>query len=258
MPFFSSLTFTDTRVGGQRERQTQQFEAGCVHFPTDYPFTPGYLQFADEREREERRRWERKPPAKRPNWDKLGTRSPWRPDWEVVLGMKSTKPAEEGLISTQRDSQEQSTHDNDLRPWLLRGPETKSILESISNLFNPSVELAAKVNELRSKRQVPPLAVNATSILRGGMISVKISLPHRGAPEDSAVIYSIPDDEARKWMTLLQKPNDEDSISEIDVRHSLRLKKQLVKLIPVTRGFSRSPLQIISSDISRMGIFRCP
>ena len=36
MPLLSSLTHTGTRVGGQRERETQRREAGCVYFPRDY------------------------------------------------------------------------------------------------------------------------------------------------------------------------------------------------------------------------------
>ena len=87
MSFLPSLTHTGTRVGGQRERATQAFEAGCTHFPRDYPCTQAYDALADERAIQEEDKWTRKPPAKRPNYAKIGTRSPWKPDWDVVLGL---------------------------------------------------------------------------------------------------------------------------------------------------------------------------
>ncbi|KAG6847946.1 hypothetical protein C0991_001129, partial [Blastosporella zonata] len=73
MAFFSSLTFTGTRVGGQRERQTQAFEAGAPYFPRDLPTSTGHDEYASARAMEEKARWDRKPPAKRPNYEKLGT-----------------------------------------------------------------------------------------------------------------------------------------------------------------------------------------
>jgi ribonuclease P/MRP protein subunit POP1 len=101
MPFFSSLTYTGTRVGGQRERQTQSFEAGCAYFPRDYPFTHAYSSYVEQRADQEKDRWERKPPAKRTNFEKLGTRSPWKPDWDVVLGLQA--PTSDDLVTTQRE-----------------------------------------------------------------------------------------------------------------------------------------------------------
>lgn len=60
-------------------------------FPRDFPtFSEegAYEEWRKKREEEQRGRWERRPKAKRESWDKLGTRSPWREDWEVVLGIE--------------------------------------------------------------------------------------------------------------------------------------------------------------------------
>ena len=95
MAFFNSLIFTGTRVGGQRERQTHAFEAGTSYFPRDLPTSTGYDAYATARAKEEKARWDRKPPAKRPNYEKLGTISPWRADWHGILGLPHHKFEEE-------------------------------------------------------------------------------------------------------------------------------------------------------------------
>lgn len=92
MALWNSLTYTGTRVGGQRERQTQAYEAGTAYFPRDYPSSSAYKEWAARKASEERTIWLRKPPAKRVNYDKLGVRSPWQADWEVVLGLKKAEP----------------------------------------------------------------------------------------------------------------------------------------------------------------------
>lgn len=86
MPFLPSLIHTGTRVGGQRERASQAFEAGAAYCPRDFPCTEFYNKCWDERAVKEKAKWDRTPPAKRANYKKLGTRSPWRADWKLCLG----------------------------------------------------------------------------------------------------------------------------------------------------------------------------
>ena len=204
MAFFSSLTFTGTRIGGQRERQTQAFEAGAAYFPHDLPSSIGYETYAAARESEESARWARKPPAKRPNFEKLGTRSPWRADWEVVLGIQSpTRPAdsEADLVTTQRDTSNATVEENNAKVWLLRGVEVSSIVAKMLKLFNPGAALLEEMNRLRMKRGHEPFgtSVKAVDLLKTALVSVRIKLWKRGAPADLAMIYSADDDEVRKW-----------------------------------------------------------
>ena len=112
MAFLLSLIFTGTRVGGQRERQTQAFESVSPYFPRDYPTTAAYDEYAAEKAERDELQWEKKPKAKRPNWEKLQVRSPWEPDWDVVLGLKepgagveSEKGAEGDLVPAMREQE---------------------------------------------------------------------------------------------------------------------------------------------------------
>jgi ribonuclease P/MRP protein subunit POP1 len=211
MPFFSSLTFTSTRVGGQRERQTQSFEAGVSYFPRDYPSSTGYDLYAAKREEEEKARWERMPPAKRPNFEKLGTRSPWTADWKVILGLKETTQAEgdaEGdeFVTTQREAA-MDVEEDAIKPWLLRGIEVPKIISSISRLFNYEAGLLEEMNRLRLKRGQEAVAMSfkPEDLLKAGLVSVRIKVSKRGAPEDLALLYSIKDDEAKKWEKVIQQ-----------------------------------------------------
>ena len=222
MPFFSSLTYTGTRVGGQRERQTQSFEAGSAYFPRDYPFTSAYGSYANEREREEKGRWERKPPAKRANFEKLGTRSAWKPDWEVVLGLETTAIQDDGdLLPTQRDGNPSTVRQ--VRPWLLRGVDVPAILENASNMFNHGAGLLTEMNKLRTKRRQDPLEskIRPDDLWKSALVMVRLTMCGRGAPDDLAVIYSLDDTEARKWTNHFdrtKKPTalvDQEGLDEV-------------------------------------------
>ncbi|TFY59286.1 hypothetical protein EVJ58_g5874 [Rhodofomes roseus] len=246
MAFLPSLIYTGTRTGGQRERQTQTYEGGCAYFPRDYPFTQAYEEYADEREIEEEDRWERRPPAKRVNYAKIGTRSPWKPDWEVVLGLReppaqeSEDPASE-LIPAQRTDVEMESEETapgtstqprkgekEIRPWLLRGQDVPSILQSISSMINPSAGLLGCIDQLRIKRGQDPLGgnVRANELWQGALVRVRVLLCGRGNPEDLAMLYRLDDEEARKWNeaealrqqgvpAMLSEDTDETELSKL-------------------------------------------
>jgi ribonuclease P/MRP protein subunit POP1 len=245
MAFFPSLTFTGTRVGGQRERQTQAFETGTPYFPRDYPSSSGYEMYASAKEQEEKARWERKPPAKRPNFEQLETRSPWKADWEVVLGLKSAVRAEEaGFVTTQRE-EPMAEENQAIGPWLLRGSEVPSILSSVSKLFNHGAGLLQDINRLRLKRGRDPLngSIKADELLKAALVSIRVKMCKRGAPDDLALIYSMADDELKKWEKALQKSRsngvaiDEETPEEVEVgglnnwlaRHCLQNRRSFHK-----------------------------
>ncbi|KAI9058196.1 POP1-domain-containing protein [Trametes sanguinea] len=253
MPFLSSLIYTGTRVGGQRERQTQAFEAGCAYFPRDFPSTDAYEEYAEDKAIEDEETWGRKPPAKRPNYEKLGTRSPWKADWGVVLGLERPAVSQEAvtveggedLLDSQRDVEmtdapesanppltatataEPAQRDVATEPWLLRGPDVPSIVADISSMLSPSNGLLLHLNQARAKRKLDPLSasVRVEDLMRTALVQVGISLCGRGKPEDLAVIYHIDDEEARRWITaearkqsglaLLDEGPDETELSQV-------------------------------------------
>ena len=207
MPFLTSLIYTGTRVGGQRERAHQAFEAGAAYFPRDFPTSTAYEEFSAARAIADEERWKRKPPAKRVNWDKLSTLNPWRSPWRVALGLCSTdRGTDDGsdteMVSTQRDVHLPAS-DSAIRPWLLHGPNARMIVENIARLLGPAPGLLSEINALRRKRELPPLdasTVNADALLQGTLVHVRVTLCGRGAPDDMAFIYALEDQEARAWV----------------------------------------------------------
>lgn len=224
MPFFSSLTFTNTRVAGQFERQTQAYESGVPYFPRDYPSTAPYHVYASERADEEMATWERKPPAKRVNYEKLGTSDPWQPNWTKVLGIEAGSPE---LVTTQRGPLATSQAEGNgitttYRPWLFRGSELPRILSNISSALNHGAALLSEVNRLRLKRGAEPLdsTVDSAGLLQSALVNVKLTMCLRGAPQDLAMIYGLSDESCRQWKKLIhnaKSSSNEETPEEIEV-----------------------------------------
>ncbi|KAG0698380.1 ribonucleases P/MRP protein subunit POP1-domain-containing protein [Suillus ampliporus] len=202
MPFLPSLIHTGTRVGGQRERGTQAFEAGTAYFPRDFPYTEFHDKHWDERANKEKAKWERTPPAKRASHEKLGTRSPWRADWEVVLGLPVASDVDQNLVPAQRGPRDAMEVDRapTVRPWLLRGPEVPAILAKVTQMLNHGAGLLSEINRLRTKRGMNLLDAQYRPevLLKGALVMVRVKMVSRGAPDDLAIIYRLDDVEVTK------------------------------------------------------------
>lgn len=219
MTLLTSLVHTGTRVGGLRERRTQAFEAGTPDFPFNYPLTKAYESEEAKTEMYEKERWSKKPPAKRVAWDVVGTRSPFRTDWEVVLGFPPRKPSDEGLLDVQRDihvadpameGEQGGSRDGQDMMWLFRGPGIAEILRAAQASTDSATLLLNEINELRSKRNKPPLSIDGETLLKGALIQVKLNMCGRGSPGDLAAIYQVGEEEAQKIRELLAKKKEGD------------------------------------------------
>ncbi|KAH9480457.1 Ribonucleases P/MRP protein subunit POP1 [Psilocybe cubensis] len=237
MAFFSSLIYTSTRVAGQQERQTQAYEAGTTYFPRDYPTTEPYQAYAQDREFKEKETWDRKPPAKRVNFEKLGTENPWMSDWAKVLGIPGRDDKDEDFVATQREpepSQDNEAHIA-IKPWLLRGSEVPSILSKLSSVFNVGAALLSEINRLRLKRSHQVLAEDITGaqLLHGALVNVEITMCSRGSPQDLAEIFIIPDGLSIQWERFLQTRNrksvdDEEHPDELELASHIPPKSSIV------------------------------
>lgn len=185
----------------------QFFEAGVVGFPHDYPVVSAYDAITNNRAEQEKARWERTPPAKKPNYEKLGTRSPWRADWGIVLGLEKLTATGGGqgegeLVTTQRENPGAVQVDearSDLEPWLLRGPCVSTML---ANTFITPAQVLCEINKLRTRNHMAPLdaSLSTEDVMRSALVMVHAKMVRRGAPTDMANIYKIDDAEARKWI----------------------------------------------------------
>ncbi len=257
MAFFSSLIYTGTRVGGQRECQSQSFEAGVPYFPRDFPLTVAGEEYAAEKETEERAIWGRKPPAKRPKFEKLRTRSPWRPDWDVVLGkMKEKSGDKEGFVSTQREGEDDSAmvEEEDenvmksMKPWLLCGDDVPSLVGKLCNVSAPTIILRSELNASRAKCSLDPLiGISSLDLLNGALVSVRVKMHRRGSPDDVAMLYAMSDEEILEWEKDINKSVAEEVI-DIDEEDRSKVNTSIYMKI-----WTHKPKPIIPPSSSIIG-----
>jgi len=232
MPFLESLVYTGTRVAGQQERQTQGYEAGMVYFPRDYPTIDAYKTYAEDRQASEQTNWEKKPPGKRINYEALDSTSPWRSNWDAVLGIQKDDVGQE-TVTTQRGGTAR-TEPCDVTPWLLRGDKVPDILSELSCVFDHGTALHSEITRLRRKCNLPATLGSSTmlnvassgQLLRGALVNVSLDMCSRGVPDDLAMVYMAPDELVRKWerfLTVLKKGKMNASVGEEDSPEELEV-----------------------------------
>ena len=193
MYFLSSFVFAGCMIGGLVERRNQYRECGVPSFPEHYSETcPAGQEWEATKAKEERERWEKKPPAKRPQYSALGTRDPWKPDWQAALSDR-INDAEEVEINGR-------TNSANLQPWLF----TRTLADHIPALVksaDPTATLLKVVNTFRSQRGSATLGVNlAKDLYSSAVVQVKVEMDGRGSPGDMAIIYAIDEEERTTWL----------------------------------------------------------
>ncbi|OXG28540.1 ribonuclease P/MRP protein subunit POP1 [Cryptococcus neoformans Bt120] len=191
----TSIAYTGTLIGGLNERKVQHREAGTPSFPEHF----GQVCVAGEKwekskAEEAEKRWERKPPAKRVAFDKLGTSRPWIPDWSTLMGQGTTTLEEAALNG------EPSTH-----PYLLPHPFTAHLEASLT----PS-KLLKNINTFRSQRGLSALpSVRQAKLFREAVLHVELNVVGRGSPGDMAVICGLTEEERKAWIGAYEGDGDE-------------------------------------------------
>lgn len=161
-------------------------EAGVPRFPHDFPTTEPYRECAEAWEKSERCQWERTPPAKRVNYERLGIHSPWKADWENLLDRCT--PGLVGHVPTQRDV---------IHPWLLNNYLASVVLDGTAGASDPAAWLHEKLNSLRLFRGNTGLSpeTSANDLWRHALVQVQVDLHGRGTLDGVAAICLLRDDE---------------------------------------------------------------
>ncbi|GAA6053897.1 hypothetical protein JCM3770_005322 [Rhodotorula araucariae] len=201
MPFWASLVYCTPRVGALRERAHQSYEAGATRFPEDFVGAPGFDECEARREDDERGYWERRPPAKRPSYAKLGTRSPWRVEMGDVLRktwQRGTGAAEVSAgVGTQGSFLVPHTV---AKAVLVHGRKPVSaIAEDISS--SPRARAKQLEHQLAHEwaglSATPSATPGSAALLPLAMVRVKLVPCMRGVPEDLGLVYELDEETAR-------------------------------------------------------------
>jgi ribonuclease P/MRP protein subunit POP1 len=215
--FFASLVYSPLRVGGLQQLQQQHFEAGEPYFPRDWPPSRPCLDEEERHHVEKSSHWDRRPPAKRENFRKLGTKEPFKAGWHALVKL------EEGKGEGDEGEEEEE------RPWLLRGPLLEQFLDRlVRSPSDDGTDAQTILDDLlaqhREKRFGSPTSENAArrdlspprAWVRKALVRVRVLPCGRGAPDDLAVIYGLGEEEWGNVKTELRETRQRQGLPEQD------------------------------------------
>ncbi|KAM0789941.1 hypothetical protein ACM66B_006781 [Microbotryomycetes sp. NB124-2] len=208
MPFWNSLVFTNSKAGGLEQRQQQSFESGTLDFPKDYVCSKkSFREYELAKVLEERGFWQRKPKAKRVNFDKLGTEKPWTVDvvgvcermWSRLSSDQEIGSSGEGPFVVRGNVAQRCV-------GLLRAEEIDATrCQNVVELSDP--EDFAKGLCLAFKhvsKPVEPQECPIPGMLRDAIVHVKVEPVGRGKLEDCAMLYWLDDERKRHVLDKLE------------------------------------------------------
>lgn len=194
MYLLNSFAYAGCMIGGLVERRNQYREAGLPSFPEHYGSScPAGLDWEIVKGKEERERWEKKPPAKRPQFKAMGTDNPWLPDWTPIITGDEGDAVEEMETNGKKDK-------GTSEPWLFALPLSEHLSAIVQSPTPPEV-LLKLVNAFRRQRGSSILSeALATELYDTALVHVKVEVEGRGSPGDMAILYALDQAEREKWL----------------------------------------------------------
>lgn len=190
LPFWHHLVYTGLRVAGQREKRNQHFECGVPCFPHDFGACTTAGKDVDiARAVDEKEYWERRPPSKRVNYDKLGVSWPFQAPWEKLV-------LQEELASTVVDSL-------DVQPWLIQGKKSIDAYIALASGTEAEDKFLGFINSIQMKR-CKEISFSEVS-LHHAVVMVRLSMIDKGAPMRLAMIHAVRDQEEYKECQRMHK-----------------------------------------------------
>ncbi|KAM0746936.1 POP1-domain-containing protein [Meredithblackwellia eburnea MCA 4105] len=172
MAFWSSLVHCTPRIAGLTARSQTYFESGTPRFPEDYPGTIGFDIYEAEREAEDKGFWERRPPAKRTNFDKVGTGDPFRANFSRIV--KRWVGREVNLV------------------WVMDSAEVMKFVKRRREKVTGSEKTETASEEEKGRYD-------------GALVRVRLTPCGRGAPEELGLIYQLEDSQRKEVGERVQR-----------------------------------------------------
>jgi len=174
MAFWIALVYRGAKAVGLRDQRSLAFEAGQLTFPDSCPDTPSAAEMSVSRSAELRSAYNRRPPAKRCSYDKMGVWAPFHCPWLELV---------QGWIRSCEDQK-----DRDVDEQLFYCVRNRKLLQMLKDVCSG---VASKV---KSSGQNSSHGCNRTSVLtelqQSGHAIVKVSVVMlgRGAPSQFSLI----------------------------------------------------------------------
>ncbi|CAI2184541.1 19786_t:CDS:10 [Funneliformis geosporum] len=209
MAFWKSFIFAGAWVGGLRERHNHHFESGIPCFPYDFPGTIPYENFSNVQKRVKQLEYNKRPPAKRPNFKKLLVDSPFEPPFDQLVGIDSIELRDyihEKIIAKEQEKK---------MPWLLQGIKNIRLLENAENYSEEFSQLLSKqIIQAFNVRDIN-LESEAVSLDSSkALVHVRVGFLARGLPGPNAIIYKADKITYDHWINVLNNRNDDSNSIE--------------------------------------------
>ncbi|CAG8620647.1 7743_t:CDS:2, partial [Funneliformis caledonium] len=200
MAFWKSFIFAGAWVGGLRERHNHHFESGIPCFPYDFPGTIPYENFSNDLKKITQSEYNKRPPAKRPNFKKLLVDSPFEPPF----GQLGINPIE------SRDS----VHDKTMT-WLLQGIKNIRLLENVENSSEEfDIELSKQIIQAFNSRGISLESGAVSPDTSKALVHVRVGFLARGLPGPNSIIYKADKIKYDHWVNVLNNRKDDSNSIE--------------------------------------------
>ncbi|KAI8055247.1 ribonucleases P/MRP protein subunit POP1-domain-containing protein [Syncephalis plumigaleata] len=177
--FWKSFVFAGIRVGGLQEQHTMHLEAGLPCFPYDYPGTLAYQQWSQEEAATAREHYEKRPPAKRPNYTKFLVEHPFDPPFSTLTTNAVTSATN---VTNQQVPFCFMLPRTTMKQWLTKAPTMRS------SHGNKDTHNELDTNTETNMNQLDSLYHDISTI---PLARVQLHMLTRGVVHRNAIIYGF-------------------------------------------------------------------
>ncbi|XP_058131749.1 ribonucleases P/MRP protein subunit POP1 [Dasypus novemcinctus] len=141
MAFWIPFIYRGARVGGLKEALVHSQYKRSPNIPGDFPDCPAGILFAEEQAKNLLEKYKRRPPAKRPNYVKLGTLAPFSCPWEqLTQDWESRVQAQENSSVVSSPSGGESDSRRDAVPCAPTSDKTLMLSDKMGSFTNEPSE----------------------------------------------------------------------------------------------------------------------
>ena len=194
MAFWVSLIYRGARAAGLREQDASLLEQSRLRFPVDFPDTRAGEATQQTEHRRLEAKYKRIPPAKRPNYVKLGVATPFHFSWGQLV-MEWTQPGEQESGGGGAKGKKQAV--DEVGKQMFCVCRCRKTLRQLGSLCQPMRRNVAKKTKIVacSDGRVPSAEpdedigkLRADLALSRSLVAVQVSFCQRGRPMCFAMI----------------------------------------------------------------------
>ena len=189
MAFWLALVYREARCGGIHEIESGAFEESSLLFPHDYPDSVGGKKHQVEIEFSSVEKYNRRPPAKRPNFIKLGVPSPFYCPWLALI--KSWHEHDSKYVEQGMDEYVSFITEGDAY-FILRERKLLRKLGNVLEIESLTFKDGNTKRPFQPKEKIKKLETEVFDELRtkfrNSLVPVRVDMLHRGTPATFAQI----------------------------------------------------------------------